>query len=114
MTRDGPPNGTEESALIRANISVSGWSPPLEVPDEIIGNIEETDTEAIVDAVIEWWDDLDRNERAKMLNLEECDGQALRENLLFIDRIDGERNHSLDSDSDSGSRPVFNGSNPIL
>lgn len=114
MTQDGPHNGTEESALIRANISVNGWSPPLEVPAEIIDDIDETDTEALADEVVEWWDDLDRNERAKVLTLEECDGQAIRENLLFIDRIDGERNHSLDSGSDSDSRPAFGESDAIL
>jgi len=80
---------SDSTIPIRAGISVSSRA-QIEVPAHSVTDAEDGDVQDVMAEVAAWWDDLDRDERIAALNLEECDGRELVENLLFIDRLDGD------------------------
>lgn len=78
-------DAADDERAAQAGLAINTHSPPFALPDDIADAVEAGDYEEFCTRVANWWDDLNADERADVMNLDEVDGTTMVENLLFID-----------------------------
>lgn len=80
----------EYESAIRVGVSSTSYSPMFAVPEEVVERAENGEYADVEKRVAEWWESLNRLERAEVLNLGEMDGESMIEQIGFIDALDKE------------------------